>query len=352
MVYLLLIFALSVIICIFSGHLSNFVIPILFYSIGQVLTFTLSDQNNRKVYSRLYGTAYTVFMAYAVLCYIYMQEKGFSCLLVTDTITSYIPAVEDFMRLDSLKDGLALLYGDIDTSFYSHTGIILFYWTLVGKLAELCGYELYFNLQVSIFFLSAFVPVFLCKLLSQYDIKKPEKWSLLYVFCSVFFYYSTLILRDAPIALFYIIAFSYLFSKSSIKKHIVFIMMIGLSYFIRPQNGYFLLLFYYISFFSNSEKQKGSSYIVLALAAIGISYVSMRLDILDAFERNSLYLAENISQETEGFINALDRLPPIISLFSKAIYIHISPIPAWFYMGIRGVNESNNILGFFIYNFL
>lgn len=355
MVFFIIIFILSLVFSVYTGQVSNFIIPLFFYTVGQVLVRLLSDSNNRITYSKLYGIAYFTFFVYAAICYFFMVEHGFNCLLATDTITSYIPAVKDFMNLESWKDGFSLLYGSFSSQAYSHAGIILFYWAAVGKFSMLFGNELYFNIQISVLFLSAFVPIFLYRLLSQNGIKDPFRYSLIYVICSVFFYYSSLILRDAPIALFYMIAFSYLFSNEQVKKHFVFILLIAVTYLIRPQNGFFLLLFYLISFFSN--KKTRTSVAVVTAAAIIISYISIRLDIIEALERNMLYAEMNIDQETEGFINMLDKLPPIISDVSKTIYIHISPIPVWFFMGFKDVNESNNIMTFprmigVIYNFI
>lgn len=352
-----LLIALSLLISVYTGQASNFIIPILFFSIGVGLIQFFADPKNQKEYTKLYSIAYLVYMFYAELCFFYMKEHNYSCLLVSDTITAYIPWVEDFMQEKSLRSMLELLFGN-DWTPYKHAGIILLYWTAVGKFSTLFGYELYFNLQVSVFFLSAFVPVFMCRFLMQNDIKKSYRLSLIYSLCSVFGYYATLILRDAPIALFYMISFSYLLlSNNSLKKHLVFVSMITLTYLIRPQNGFFLLLFYFISYFSNENRGSRTSFILLFVVGTIISYISLQLDVVEALENNAYYAERNIVQETEGFINALDRLPPLIADFSKMIYIHISPIPAWFYMGFRRVAINNNIMLFprlitVIYNFI
>ena len=356
MIFAFLILITSVVVSIYTEQAALLFVPISFYLLGLVLIVLLSDKDNKGVYSKLYSISYMTFLIYATICFIYMREHNYSCLLVTDTITSYIPAVQDFMRLDSLKDGWSLLYGDFRSQAYSHAGIILFYWTLVGKYGLLFGNELYFSLQVSIIFLSAFVPIFLYRLLSQCSVNNPYKYSLVYCFCSVFFYYSSLILRDAPIALFYMIAFSYLFSGETVKKNVVFALLFLLTFFIRPQNGFFLLLFYFISFFSDGKRNR-TSVLLLAIVAIAISYISIRLDIVEALEHNAFYAEKNIAQESEGLINVLDRLPPIIAELSKAMYIHISPIPSWLHLGFSSLNESNNIMSFprsfaVIYNFI
>lgn len=356
-IFFLFVIVISVVVSLYIGDLSTFVIPVSLFLLGQVAVFVMADRNNRNTYSRLFGISYVVFLFYATICYIFMREHNFSCLLVTDTITSYIPAVEDFMRLRSLRDGVKLLYGSLSSKAFSHAGIILFYWASIGKFGSLFGSELYFNLQVSILFLSAFVPVFIFRLLSQNGVKEPFKYSLVYVFCSVFFYYSTLILRDAPIALFYVISFSYLFTEASVKKNVVFVLMIALSFLIRPQNGFFLLLFYLISLLPNTNTHRGMSLLVMTIAGVAISYISLRLDIIEALESNAFYAEKNIAQETEGIINALDGLPPVISDFSKVIYIHVSPIPSWLHLGFNGINVSNNIMAFprtsaVIYNFI
>lgn len=356
MISAIIVFLASVFIGAYTGQISYSFVPMFFYVLGRLSIWILSENRNKSVYARLYSISFMAFLIYAIMCYIYMLENSFSCLLVTDTITTYIPAVKDFMQLESLREGWELIYGSYSIHAYSHTGIILFYWAAVGKIWGAFGIDLYFSLQLSVLFLSSFVPVFLFRLLSQSKVKNPFLYSLIYVLCSVFFYYSSLILRDAPIALFYMIAFSYLLSEERIKRNVVFVLMILLSFLIRPQNGFFLLLFYFISFISNTEK-KNTSIILLAIIGAIISYISIRLDILEALDRNVYYAEKNIAQSTEGIINALDRLPPVISDISKVLYIHISPIPSWLHLGFRGINESNNIMCFprtfaVVYNFI
>jgi hypothetical protein len=341
----LILFVLSVLISISTGQSSNFVIPVLFYSIGIGLIYVCSDTKNKKRYIRLFSIAFLVYLAYAVACFIYMTEHNYSCLLVTDTITAYIPWVEDFMKISSLSEMLDLLYGDVTE--YSHAGILLIYWTMVGKFATLFGFELYFNLQVSVLFLSAFVPVFLCRLLVQNNVKYPNKLALVYVFCSVFCFYATLILRDAPIALFYMIAFSYLFSKQSAKKNIVIISMTILSYLIRPQMGMFLLLFYFVSFVSNSGKLRWSTLLLLVIAAVVIGVVLVRMDVAEALERNAEYAVNNAAHDEDALVHTFNKLPPVISELTKILYIQISPIPSWAFMGIQtSESATNNMMGF------
>ena len=336
---------LSLLVSFYTGQTSNFVIPVLFFLIGIVLIHLLSDKNNKKVYSKLFSITFLVYFAYAEACYVYMTEHNYSCLLVSDTITAYIPWVEDFMRLGSINEMIGLLYGDVTK--YSHAGIMLIYWTAIAKFSTFFGYELYFNLQVSVLFLSSFVPLFLYKLLVQNKVKNPQKLVFIYAFFSVFCFYATLILRDAPIALFYMIAFSYLFTKGGLKKNIVILLMIILSYLIRPQMGMFLFLYYYISFMSNDGRFNVLSTFLLVFAGVIISYVLVRMDILEAVELNALYAANNVAQDQDSLIHTFNRLPPVISELVNIFYIQISPIPSWAYMGIHTTgSDTRNIMGF------
>lgn len=354
MIYYFLIIFLSLAFSIWSGNWSNLFLSISFFLIGRGIIHLFSSSSDKRVYGKIFSISFLSCFVYAIICFIYMKYHNYEYLLTTDTITSYVPQVSELTNYSWNQIIDTVLFSD--NLYYRHSGIILFYWTFVSKISSLFDSEIYFNLQISVFFLSSFIPVFLYRILKQHNIPSAHNYALIYFFFSVVFYYSTLILRDAPIALLYVIAFSY-YSDNFWKKTIVFIITATLVYFIRPQMGAFLCLFYICSFIPDRSNRNAIQLISLLVAFIAVLFVYIRIDIFDALAEQELYDEKIIENAQNATLYIFNDLPVFVREFCMAVYIHLSPIPCWSFMGLTILNETNNFMSFprmiaVLYNFI
>lgn len=341
-------------------------ISMLFLSTGNALIAVLADKQNHKTYFKVFNVSFLVYILYAMICSIYMQINNFHYLFASDTITAYVPYAQDFMQMDSLKEMWDNIYNN-NISKYQHTGVITIYFAIIGKLASMFDNELYFNLQLSMIFLSSFVSLFICKLLKEQGIKSALKYTFVYSFLSIHFYYSILILRDIPITLFYVISFCYMTHPNKTKSLIIISLCILGAYLIRVQSALFLLLFIFVLFID--KKIRARTIFFMLLATIFLAYVYVKLDVADTInetlEHSDMLLQTKAGDST---LNKFNSLPPVISHIVKIIYIHISPIPCWSFMSISSIATPvvNNlgvaraiavlfnyvILGFVVYGIL
>lgn len=320
---------------------------LIFLMAGNLLVWLFSSRVNCRQYLKIYNTCFAVYLLYASACFWYQSYHGWPTMFVQDNITAYIPLSIRFANYD-LVTQLQLLYSPDHLEFgYNHCGWILIYLSWVVRLTEMLGTELFFNMQVSIIFMSSFIPVLLFKLLKRYGIRNAMTWVWMYAFVSILSYYSTLVLRDIPIALGFMISVCYIANKYSIRaiiySAIAFILVLGL----RPQAAMFMLLFALMP----GMKRGGSlkKVVLLTLSGCAIAGLLFFFSAAEQFDNTSETFNGILqNRQQDSTLNSLNALPPGVSLVAKIIYILISPLPSWAFMvwGSDGPNPYNNLLGF------
>lgn len=331
---------------IFLGDISVLVIPLFFLSLGNLSIMVMANKSNKFIYHKIFNVTSLIYYVYAIACFWYMTSNGYNYLLVSDTITAYIPYTEDFMNLNTFGEMWNEIY-DNTISKYNHVGIITIYFAYVGKIASLLGGEnLYFNLQASIIFFSGLFSVFLYKFLVTYDIPNSFKYTLIYSFGSVFFYYSTFILREAPIAFLYIVTFCYILQKLSIRNSVIILTCIIFTWMLRPQMGMFLCAFAIIPFLKD---RNGIMLNFLSfIAIVAIAFLFYQLDVIEMLKYSQEHTRDlMLTKDADSTLNAFNSLPLGIAQIVKVIYIQLSPIPCWSYIDVgANASEVNNIMGF------
>ena len=341
----------AITICLASlliGKISIFFIGLMFLCLGHFLIGILSDKSNKKIYNKIFNISFIVYALYALMCRMYMLLNEYDYLLVTDTITAYIPYTEEFMQMNSFSEMWDAIYGPEALFKYTHVGIITLYFTGIAKLVEFFDHEWYYNFQLSIIFLSSFVPVFVYKLLKRFEISNAYQLAFIYAFLSVFLYYSTLILRDAPLALIYCIVFSYVFDfRNKYKSLIVLALCATATFLLRPQMGIFLITFFFIPIFKKNKNIVINSLYLLVFVLVA-NYIANYFNFYEVYEE-TMEAGESRLQELAGdsTLNSLNALPFGISHLAKLIFVQLSPIPCWSFMEFGdSSNAAYNIMGF------
>lgn len=331
---------------LFIGKISIFFIGIMFLSLGHLLISFLSDRANKRVYYRIYNITFIAYALYALACRLYMIAYDYDCLLVTDTITAYIPYTEDFLKMNSFSEMWNAIYGPSGEYKYEHVGVITIYFAAVGKIMEFFDNELYFNLQLSIIFLSSSFSVFLYKLLKGFEISNAYKLTFIYSFVSIFFFYSSFILRDAPIAMLYCLFFCYVFDFSNKHKSlIVFILCITLTFLLRPQMGIFMFSFIAIPFIK--QRFAFVNIIIILVFVFIANYIANEYNFYEIYEETMMDSETRLQEvAANSTLNSLNSLPFGISQLAKLIFVQMSPIPCWDYIKVGEASTNvNNIMG-------
>lgn len=90
--------------------LSIFIIGNLFLALGNLLINIGAKCENKIQYSHIFNLCFFVYLLYAVVCYFYMDWLDYKTLLVSDSITAYIPYTERFIKMNSFSEMWNTIY--------------------------------------------------------------------------------------------------------------------------------------------------------------------------------------------------------------------------------------------------
>ena len=316
---------------ILLNSISVSIVLFLFYITGIILINIFSDIENRHCYFKIFSITFLIYAVFALFCRLYMDIHNFKYLFFGDTIEAYLPGAIHFMKQN---DPIKMFQEIFASERYSHIGIISMYFAYVGKFASIFDQELYYNLQTSIFFLSSFVCVFVCKLLKENDIKNSTIATFVYAFGSILAFYATGILRDSPMYLTYVIVFCYALKDPKIRNIFIILVCILLTFFLRDQYAIFLAIYGLTIFLNKGNYVK--YFIPFLLAGIIFLIISIRLDFVDIFEVTMRKSQERLAVgAAESTLNSIDELPWGISHITKVLFVHLSPMPCWSFINLE-----------------
>lgn len=341
---------------VFFDDIAVSFVATLFLLFGNVIVKYIISGDKVTTSLKIYNVCFFVYSLYAVVCSVYMYGNGFETMFVQDNITAFIPYSKDLSE-KSFGEMWRLIFASEEAFAYNHCGWILIYFAYVIKFVGLLGSEIYVSLQFSMIFISCFIPVFIYKLLIENKISFSLKWTWLYAFTSILFYYATLVLRDIPIALFYCVTIFYAFKDYSKRSIAIMVLMFILTYGLRPQSAVFLLLIDAIPMLKKRMTLK--RIVLLTSGCLAIFALFVWLEGFNLYnDTQETYTGILQSRQGASTLNSLNSLPPIISQIAKLIFIIISPIPSWAFMEWGdSANGLNNELGFtraiaVLYNFI
>lgn len=294
------------------------------YCIGLALVLTvpkLSRSNCYKVYN-------VVFFCYSLLAYV--VSASFSVtnnFLVSDSsryIESYINRNYLFFDIYDLID---CYFGFSDSNLLYNA-----YLNVAAMFANnsLDGMTVYGMTLLQTIWggLSAIV---LFKILVRHvDIKRAFSGTIIFMLCSLFLFYSTVIIRDIVICFFYLCAYDIIDQKFSFFGVIKLLILVLLAWGVRLYSGIFLMAFVGYYFYVRSRRSRFKSVatilfaIVLIVAIAGVVQSSI-------VEQTTAELQdyESLSAERSGggMISKLQSLPSGISHISIVLFSMIRPLP-------------------------
>ena len=184
-------------------------------------------------------------------------------------------------------------------------------------------------------FFGILTSVLVFKILNIYiEPKKSFKYTLIFMFFSVFNFYSFQLLRDIPIAFFYTCGIYIILSQSLRNKYLKLVLMILLTVLIwqlRFEHGLFfslLVLGYCFKIFKNNKKILVliTMFSLMVLASLFFNHVSRltsRMDMYSEFTQNS------IDSKEDSFAKYIYKLPPIAKEIGVIANSQIQPFPSW-----------------------
>lgn len=282
----------------------------------------------------MYVILFAIGWLYMVLCYLYMKSHNYTWLLAFDS-DFFVSSTQNYIGKGNRAyiEILREIFSDFNIFSQEMYG----YWaylTLWGILSNIFGADLYFTLQVSTLFFFPFVGICLYKLIKEYGIdeKRSFKYSIIICLFSIVFFYSSQILRDIHILLFYLMAIRISMREELKMSNIIkLIIIIFITCLFRIESGLFLVVtipIYLLLTLKHSKYFVLSLFVSVAIIAVGVGFFVSNSQLILSLANSTYdgYIAG--VQGTAGVIGFLQRIPIIGDILS-IFYNAFQPIPFW-----------------------
>lgn len=249
-------FFLALAFSVYSGSFATFVVEVGMLSCGLVLCRWGGRSREEVIFAS--STFFSAFIVYALCAFfsVYFYRVSGEEFLFTIDQNSFFKfsnwAVDEGSVWGIIRDTYSVrkdFFGDV-ALFRCAQGIVAHI-----AHAYLDGHKPEVLIALS-FGLSAYIPIFLYKILSlKFPFLDAFKYALIFATFSHLLYYSALIVRDIPVLLVFTIAFWFFFREFSFARLAGIGIMTLCAFSLRPESG---LLFLPLAFMYVWEKMKGN----------------------------------------------------------------------------------------------
>lgn len=319
-----LVFLLWLVVFMIDGNLSSIVLSTFMYFIGLVIV-TLKCRSNYKIYARLFHIVYLVYLTVALI--VSQSFSVFDNFFVSDS-SRYI---ETYMKSSTFyfdKQDFINCYIEFSDSNVLYNA----YLNIIAVIANTNFVDLsVYGMTLLQTFWGILSAIVLFKILSRHvNLKLAFTYTLLFVFCSYYLFYSTVIIRDILICFLYLLAFNIIDQKFSIAGLCKLILILFVTWGIRLYSGLFLSVFIayylYIKLRNGRFKCIAAVLFVIVLIVFGLSLLSSAI-VEQTFTELNEYSELSAERSAGGLVSKLQSLPPVISHFAIVLFTMIRPIP-------------------------
>lgn len=229
----------------------------------------------------------------------------------------------------AINGSMDLLLHDLFNMEYKEEGLYYFFIKMLSYIAAqyFDGNNTFLQL-LGTSVIGSYVSIFLYKILKFYKIENPESKTILFMSLSCLLPVSIIIHRDSMIAFLYSISlYLALVKRISLKNIIIQISIAIVTFFIREQNGLFIILIMCVPLYVQSKGMVWLRIILLIIALLLVPYVSFVLKNLE--DTINYYNQYAIDNATNGLSSFIDRLPFGIKQIVEVIQGQFQPLPIW-----------------------
>lgn len=326
-------------------------IPFLFFSIGIASVYSIIDfpvaigislilivcflyakigsrvnQNQRYSIFAIVSFFYIVSSVITSTCF---SEVDF--YLASDPIR-YIATAHRSFDYQLINDELTKCYLNLSDNNGLYNSIIRFLGIICNRSNTIAS-PLLMTLPQTLFGILSIQTLF--RILSrQFEGKTAYRYTLIFSFCSLFFLYSGIIVRDILIAFSFIICLEVVLQPFRISGLLILILMMVFCIGIRLFSGLFISLFiiYYLFFNIKNQRLRFFLYpillvvlVVIASSAFADSMFSKTNDEIDTYTQ----WQSEASSSSDGFSSSLRRLPKGLSNIALFLYSQMNPFPPY-----------------------
>lgn len=328
-----------VLIALLDGSASSLVLGVGMYGIGTIYTL-ISTGGNCKMRFQLYNK---IFLMYFILAYIVsLSFNAIDFFIVSDSsryIDSYMYRTSFSFGID---DFINCYIKSADNNYVYNA-----YLNVMAMFANSClGGMTVFGMTLCQTIWGVLSSLVLFRILVRHvDVNKALKYTIAFACCSLFLFYSTVIIRDIIICFLYLCAFDVIDKKFSVVGLLELVIIIALTWGIRLYSGVFLASFIAYYFYVRCRTSR-LRYISTFFFIVVLLYAALAIFESSIMEQtvNELNEYEELSAERSagGILSKLQLLPPGISHSLIVLYSMVRPLPP---LGIYiGVDSFSNFI--------
>lgn len=318
------VFVIIILLSVLDNSIATLIISTGMYVIGAVFVVLYQRENLKKNFL-FYNIVFSVYFTLAFIVSSSFSVRDF--FLVSDP-SRYI---ESFINSTGVSWGRE----DIVSCYLDYTDSNALYNAYLDNVAvfvnkSLGGITVY-GLTICNTIWGVLSSVVLFRILTRrLDLNRAFRFSLVFAFCSLFLFYSTVIIRDIIICFLYLVAFDIVDQKFKLSGVIKLLLLIFLTWGIRLYSGLFLIVFFGYYFYKvlyNSALRPVATF-VFAILLVSMSGFILASDIVSqTMDEMQLYTEFASEQSAGGMVSKLQSLPPGISHLSIALFMMIGPLP-------------------------
>jgi len=330
---------------IIEKNFSIVILSLYFMVLGAFILKLAFKKDNYTTSLKLFFLFYIIYVSYSYIVYkTYIDDPLKDYFIGIDSIKYYEFTSSVLNNASSIPHGFKLI---TETFEYSDVRGYLYIHFIVGYLAESIGSNDYYVQQLIIVFFTSLIIVFFYNITLIFLKRNEAKIvTITYGLFGHIFVYSSTLLRDIHISLLFVLGFFILFTKRSLLKLFILILINLLVFLFRTEHAIYFMIFviYYIYLLLKDNNRKFQIVPLFLISTAIFSYFLINYNVIQYWgilTNTTARYAEyaNESADQSGFGAALLNLPPGISEFSRAAFSQILPFPIFY-----GVNTSRGVI--------
>ena len=338
MLFLISLFII-VLIAVLDSSAASLIFGVGMYGIGAFLSL-IGTGGGCKMRLGLYNR---VFLIYFILAYIVSLSFNITDNFIVSDSSRYI---DSYMYRTSFAFGnddfIKCYLGLADNNFLYNAYLnvmAMFANTYLGEMTV-------FGMTLCQTIWGVLSSLVLFRILARHiDVNKALKYTMAFACCSLFLFYSTVIIRDIIICFLYLCAFDIIDQKFSVAGLVELVLIMLITWGIRLYSGVFLASFiaYYVYIRCRNSRLRyiATFFLMVVLLYAVLAIFSSSLMEQTVTELNG-YEEFSAERSAGGVLSKLQSLPPGINYFSIVLYSMVSPLPP---LGIYiGVNSFSNFI--------
>lgn len=314
----------SIIICaIVDGSLAAFIAGMIIVIAGIMLCMTVNAEYRDGAFKTLFAVIPFYVISAFVFSLSFGQDKFFAVSDSMRYLQYYQNSRSYFRGSDYLVDTY-INYTDNNGLYNSYIQC----WAAIGNL-NLDGSSVYYMTMAQTLW-GVLCSVILYRIIARLRLKKSVKYAVSFSCCSLYLFYSSVIIRDITVSLFFLYALDYLTQDFKFRRLIYLIVFGFVVWGVRLYSGLFYFIFplcYVVLWLTKNSSKRVT---IVSLILLGTSVLPI-VAVTSIGEQTQAemegYEEFTMGRNENGLFNKLANLPPGIKQVALTLFSQIAPFP-------------------------